>query len=237
MNKIILVALAFSVALTGCQGKRQPVITENVVEVDGDTVSVVLNSEDFVELKTNITAENTRKECFKTNQAMPTDPTAQALREMRLATGKVDCGAGTNDAKIAKIEGEVRKKEANNALIGGVLNAAIGGATKVGTIREGAKLVGKVFDKSLDRAGNQVTVDNGSSYQGAQGDGASYTEQISGIRTEPAPVEPIVFGGRDEEEDDVEITNAEQCLEEGGTPVFDAGGNYLRCSDDEGGNL
>lgn len=131
-----------------------------------------------------------------------------------------------NDTLIAESQASVEKTKAYTGIVGSAFRTVLG--------YQGIKSIADLGEAALNRAGNSTIVDNGSTYQGAQGEGASYTEQISGIQVQPVETDRVTLGSDPEEE---EITNAEECIAAGGDPVFGDDGEFERCSDGSGGTL
>lgn len=225
----VVFALAF---LSACAGKRSAIETVNSVKSGNDTVSVVLTPESFVEYKNIESAESARAKCFESNGAMPTDPTAQALREMRLATGgNADCGAGFNDAIIAKAQEKTKRTQTRWGTAKSVVTGAI-----VGTVVDrGLGSLTGVLTSGLENAGNKVEVDNGSTYNGAQGN-STYTEDNSGIKVNPIDAATVSLGTEVPEEES-EVGEAVCEIREvlPGEEELDANGDGLVCSDGQGG--
>jgi len=231
----VAIALAF---LSGCahifgDDSEDDMETVNKINAGNDTVSVVLTPKSFVAYKNIENAEAAREECFKANGAMPTDRTAQALREMRLATaGAADCGAGYNDAIIAKAEEKTKRTQTRWGTTKSVITTGI-----IGTVADrGISTIAGAVKSGFDNAGNKVEVDNGSTYNGAQGN-STYNEDNSGIKVEPIEADTLTIGQPVVEEEEPVEEEAVCELRElfpGEEPV-DLNGDGLVCSDGEGG--
>jgi len=148
--------------------------------------------------------ENSRGECFRVNGLIPSDPMAQVAREVRLAAGKgIDCGTSGNDVEIAKSNDKVRIKESNNGLISDVV-AGVGRVVLGKSAIDGAVSLGSAFIKgagdtttlnadnessiAFTQKGTEINTDNGSTLNGAIGEGNTFTESTEGLLTNPADI-------------------------------------------------
>jgi len=196
--KQVIIALSILALLSGCAsglfggGKSESKTTRNTVEVDGDILSVVVDSDDFVDMKKTLATESAREECFKANGTKDgSDIVAVASIVARAAGKGIDCGTSHNDTIIAGINAKVEK----HRIWGGVVSGVTGNIPLAGA----AYVLGKALDKDT----TEINVDGGSTVSGAIGQGNVATEQVSGILTEPAPVNPITLDGESDEEEEV----------------------------------
>jgi len=225
--------------ITGKKEQTNETINTNVV--DGDTRTVVLTGKEYVEARKIEVSEQARVKCFESNGAMPTDPTAQALREMRLATGgALDCGVGYADSLVAKEERKLGQTQARWGAASGVAKSVVGAVVTGVGIDRGAE----VLTAGLNVLGNrppttqiEINPNDESSVNvtGNIGEGNSFEQ--NGIITEPAPVNPITFGG-DESEPDTEVFDPEADLAQLCTiNGFDFIVEENRCSNRIGGTV
>jgi len=141
-----------------------------------------------------------------------------------------------NDALIAKSQASIEKHRTWAGLGKSVLNGSLVGL--------GISKTADVIGSALAKDSVSINADNGSTIEGAIGEGNTYTrtEQVSGILTETAPVNPITFGGPESEEEGEEPTeeSSGECVDL--RPVLptdpegiDANEDDLVCSDGDGG--
>lgn len=226
-----LIGLSACGTLSGGKGKT----TQNTVEVEGDVLSVVVASEDYTDMRKTLAAEKAREECFKAGDLSGASDIVAVASIVAQAAGKsADCGVSHNDTVIAGINAKTEK----HRIWGGVVSGVVGNVPLVA----GAALIGR----ALDKKSTEINVDNGSTVTGAIGEGNTYqVEQVSGILTEPAPVNPISLDGSPAEEEEIPPVDFATCLAAGGDPVNTDGnvmlsaddGIYSRCSDGAGGTL
>ena len=208
MRYLLIISVLF---LTACQNIPKP--EQAVIEYDSNQnvireTSPVMSGKTYAELtiqRASVqSSENSRQECFKTNGLIPSDPVAQVAREVRLAAGKgIDCGTSGNDVEIAKSNDKVRIKESNNGLISDVV-AGVGRVVLGKSAIDGAVSLGSAFIKgagdtttlnadnessiAFTQKGTEINTDNGSTLNGAIGEGNTYTESTEGLLTNPADV-------------------------------------------------
>lgn len=222
INKLVLF-IGLSLLLSACATTSDnPTTRIEQTLPSGDVITAVVSSKDFADAQKVASAELSRTECYKAMSAPLSSEVAQVAREVRLAAGKgLDCGNSYNDALIAK---EVQKTERTKTRWG-TGKSIITGSILGGVAYKGIDTLGDVVKAGIENAGstNTVNVDNESTYQGAQGESATYTEQVA--------------VSEETEEPEIEVTDEESCLAAGGEPVFDENGQYERCSDGEGGDL
>lgn len=242
-NFKLLILISVALSLSACESLKKKegssVSNEITQIVDGATITGVVTSADFKEIIISNKSEDSRAVCFRNNNSSDLNSHAQIVREMAIFMGKgVDCGAGYHDVAVAEQDRKARQTEARF----GSLDNAVNKITGNGLIGYGIGKAADVADSMFKNAGGNTTtnttnVDNGSSYQGAQGENASYTETGSTFDG----VESVDIDNGDDpdlvgEEDPIEVTDEASCLLAGGTPVF-VDGEYDRCSDGEGGDL
>ena len=237
MKYFISLMLVLSLSACGTLGGGKSKTTKNNIEVDGDIISVVMDSADFSDMKKTLAAEESRTKCFEANAVNEgSDIVAVASIVARAAGKGIDCGTNHNDTVIAGINSKVEK----HRIWGGVASGVLGNIP----LAAGAYVLGKALDKDS----TEINVDNGSTVTGAIGEGNTYrVEQVSGILTEPAPVNPITLDGSEpgEGEESIPPVDFATCIAAGGDPVNTDGnvmvsaadGIYSRCSDGAGGTL
>ena len=226
-------------------GKKKEKTNETIFTdvVGGDARTIVLTGEEYVEARKIEVIEAARGKCFESNGAMPTDPTAQSLREMRLATGgALDCGAGYADSLVAKEERKLGQTQARWSA-GASLGKAVVGAVVTGVgIDRGAE----VLTAGINSLGNrppttqiEINPNDESSVNvtGNIGEGNAFEQ--NGIITEPAPINPITFSGDSSEpETETELFDPEADLAQlCSSNDFDFIVEENRCSNRIGGTV
>ena len=263
MNKRmkIITMMVVSMFLFGCEtfsslGKENKENANITLDTKGrlTNIQTKLGGEYITNVLSVQATEVSRTKCFEANAAIPTDAIAQVAREVRLAAGKgIDCGASGNDVLIAEADSKVKIKQANNSLIGTLAKSFVGGVVgyksvdalaNLGTALINRKTGDNVVlqgggDYTNSSSKNEVTVDRKSTYQGAQGQEASYTQTTQeGLIVDPITVNPVELtdGAEDEEtteEPEAELTLGQQCTACGGDFVE----AEQRCSNGEGGTF
>lgn len=141
--------------------KKKKPTNETVITnvVDGDTRTIVLTGEEYVKTRSIEVSEETRGKCFDANAAMPTSDTAQALREMRLATGGgIPCGAGYGDALVAEQNRKLGQTQARWGGAEGLGKALIGGATTGYLGGKALDAVESIFTTQAQNAGTNISI-------------------------------------------------------------------------------
>lgn len=244
---IILLLFAFEAsAQLWPFGKKEEPTNETINQVTSgdDTFSVVLTGSEFVELDKVRSSEATRATCFSSLKPTVGLPESAAnLEQMRLliAGERLDCGNGWADIEVAKENRKLGQTQARWGAGRDIGVALIGGATK-------GYLGGKAIDRGADflqglseNAGTRVEASDGGTIEvfGNLGEGnifeSNMTEQVSGILTNPADVNPINLAGETPVEE-----MAFNCVDlRGLLPTdadgIDANGDGLVCSDGAGG--
>ncbi len=219
--------------LTWLFGKKKEAdpVTQITVETNsGNDVLVELSGSQFLDLQKSVDDRQARETCYQNLNTAGMDSHAQVLREVGNLLGKgIDCGPNNADVAIARENRKLGQTQARWAGFGDVTKTLVGGATKI-TL---ADKIGDAVIAGVSKPSNQTTVSDNSTYQGAQGNGASYNE----TRTEVAD--------SDIEEGEEPISDFDACIAAGGDPVNTDGnvmvsaddGVFDRCSDGAGGTL
>jgi len=208
---------------------------KNISISDGATV-VSMRSADYAAMKQAefdalANAEYFKAEAKKYEHVI--DPTAQvALRALDALDTNKRTPTNGNDVRIAEASASVQKTQAWTGLVKGTLGVL--GQTALGY--KGIDTFGKLATSALEKDSVNINADNGSTIQGAIGEGNTYSvEQVSGILTEPAPVNPITLGGGPEEGEPEmcdlrELIPVEEGSNQDANDCFDDNGDGLVCS-------
>ena len=229
-----LTIILFGIFLSACATNDPPEISAS-----GDGIMVVMASEDYARLKA-AEADAAAATAYYAAQAKRyesvTDPTAQlGMRAIDALDPTNKAPTNQNDVLIAEAE----QQTARTGIRWSTADSMLGKGLIFGGIREARKLGEAAFNSAGDRITTNTTnnADNGSTVKGAIGQGNSYaeTEQVSGILTEPAPVNPITLSkdGTETVDDFVCVDIRE--LVDGDPAGTDGNGDGFVCSDGAGG--
>lgn len=220
--------IALAISLNGCA-------TGGGNAGKGDQIAVKMSSKDYARMK-QVEAESLASaEYYKaqaTRYSSVSDPTAQlGMRAIDALDSNNRAPTNSNDVEIAKSNNRVESQRIWSGFGKSIISGTIAGVAVV--------KAADVLGDALTKDSVTVNADNGSTVEGAIGEGNTYTqtnEQVSGILTEPAPVNPITLDGSGGEEGDeptacVDIRPVLPTDPEG----TDANGDGLVCSDGAGG--
>jgi len=204
----------------------------------GDTLAVKMTSKHYARMKQVEAEAMATAEYYKAQAqryATVTDPTAQlGMRAIDALDQRNRAPTNSNDVEIVKSNNRVQSQQNWLSFGKSLVTTTVAGVAAVKAV--------DVLGDALQRDSVTINADNGSTVEGAIGEGNTYTqtnEQVSGILTEPAPINPITLGGPEDEESDeggfecVDVRPLLPTDPEG----LDANGDGLVCSDGMGGAM
>lgn len=216
--------IALAISLNGCA-------TGSGNAGGKDQIAVKMLSKDYARMK-QVEAESLATAEYYNAQATRyssvTDPTAQlGMRAIDALDDNNRAPTNSNDVEIAKSNNRVESQRIWSGLGKSIISGTIAGIAVV----KAADVLGDALNKDAVT----INADNGSTVQGAIGEGNNFSqEQVGGILTETAEVNPISIDSDSQSQSELVCEDVRPVLQSDPQGI-DLNQDGLVCSDGSGG--